>query len=666
MGAVSKVLIANRGEIACRIIATCRAMGLGTVAVYSDADRRAPHVALADVAVRLGPAPARASYLSIERVLAAAAATGADAVHPGYGFLSENADFAEACAQAGLTFIGPSAAVIRQLGSKRDAKRIAVDAGVPVVPGYAGDDQSTEALVAAAAQIGYPLLVKASAGGGGKGMRVVRAEAELAEALARARGEAAAAFGDDTLLLERYLERPRHVEIQLLGDHHGAVVALGERECSIQRRHQKVIEEAPSPTIDDATRAGLAAAAVAVGRAVGYASAGTVEFIVDERGAFYFLEVNTRLQVEHRVTEAVLGLDLVREQIRIARGEPLGYAAAPPVCGHAIEVRLYAEDADRDHVPQPGTALAVELPTPEGVLVDVGLVAGGAIGLDYDPMIAKVVAHGATRAEATARLGAALGRAYLPGLTTNAAYLRRVLALPAFADRALHTHFLDEHAAALAPPPVADARLGVAVFAAALAEQARHAAGATPAVPAGWRNVPHGVHATGTRVTFVVGERALAVGRRALGDGRVRLELDGAVHEVTDVACEGDRVAFTATDGVRWTSRVTVAGDDDARVHWVWIDGDLLALREAPRFPRAAATVEVGGLRAPMPGKVVALATTVGATVAAGDVLVVLEAMKMEHPVRAPHAGVVASIAVAVGDQVDGGAPLATVDAPAG
>src|SRR5512144_703723 len=417
MRSIDKVLVANRGEIALRVMRTCRAMGIATVAVYSDADASAPFVRFADEAVRIGPPPARESYLAINAILDAARMTGAGAIHPGYGFLSENARFSEAVADAGLVFIGPPAGVIAQLGSKQAAKRIAARAGVPTVPGYSGDDQSTAAFVAAADTIGYPVLVKASAGGGGKGMRIVRHARELADAIERARGEAASAFGDDTLLLEKYIERPRHIEIQILGDTHGHVVHLWERECSIQRRYQKVIEEAPSPALDPERRATMGRAAVELARAVGYVGAGTVEFITDPDHAFYFLEVNTRLQVEHPVTELTTGLDLVREQIRVARGEPLGYTAAPAQQGWAIEVRLCAEDPERDYLPTTGTLLAVDVPPT--VRADIGVVAGSEVGIHYDSMLGKIVAHAPTRREAAQVLRRALEETWVPGIVTN-------------------------------------------------------------------------------------------------------------------------------------------------------------------------------------------------------------------------------------------------------
>ncbi|MBA2543355.1 MAG: ATP-grasp domain-containing protein, partial [Deltaproteobacteria bacterium] len=493
MRTIDKVLIANRGEIALRVMRTCRTMGLATVAVYSDADADAPFVQFADEAVWIGPSPARESYLVINQLLDAARITGASAVHPGYGFLAENAAFAEAVVDAGLVFIGPPAEVIRKLGSKQEAKRIARAAGVPVVPGYEGDDQSATCLTAEGQRIGWPLLVKASAGGGGKGMRIVRAESELAEAIERARGEAKSAFGDDTLLLERYIDRPRHIEIQILGDTLGNVVHLGERECSVQRRHQKIIEESPSPALDDARRAEIGRAAVELGRAVGYVGAGTVEFIADQHGAFYFLEVNTRLQVEHPVTELVTGLDLVREQLRIARGEPLGYEQAPPRTGWAIEVRLCAEDPERDYLPTTGTLLAVDVPS--NVRADLGVVAGSEVGIHYDSMLGKIIAHAPTRREAAQVLRRALDETWVPGIVTNREHLAKILAHESFLDGAIDTHFLERHAGELAARKPGLDRVRVAVVAAVLASVARRRVTASaqtgaPLAPVGWRNVP--------------------------------------------------------------------------------------------------------------------------------------------------------------------------------
>ena len=646
---MKKLLIANRGEIALRVMRTARAMGIATVAVYSDADADAPHVRVADEAVRIGPAPARESYLVISNILDAARITGADAIHPGYGFLSENADFADAVVEAGLTFVGPPGAVIRALGGKRAAKQLAQQHGVPVVPGLdvaAGEDPT---LADRAKQVGYPLLVKASAGGGGKGMRIVRAEAELAEAIERARGEALSSFGDATLLLERYVEEPRHIEIQILGDQHGAVVHLYERECSIQRRHQKIVEEAPSVALDPARREAMGQAAVALGKAVGYVGAGTVEFITDPAGNFYFLEVNTRLQVEHPVTEAITGLDLVREQIRIARGEPLGYTAAPPARGWSIEVRLCAEDADRDFLPTTGTLHAVEIPST--VRADLGVIAGSEIGIHYDSMLGKVIAHAPTRTEAAQVLARALAGAWLPGVVTNRELLVRILAHPAFLAGELHTHFLDQHAGELGAPQPGLDRLRVAAIAATLAGIERRREPHAFAAP-GWRNV----HAADQAVVFTHGETELQLGYHPTASG-FDVAIGGKTTPISRVSLVGDALVFTEYGNHRRRARVTRAG---ARTY-VLADGLLTTLLEVPRFPDHAAAVIKGGLVAPMPGKVVKVLVSVDQAVEAGAALVVLEAMKMEHTVRASEPGTVRELHVAIGDQVDADRLLAVV-----
>jgi acetyl-CoA/propionyl-CoA carboxylase biotin carboxyl carrier protein len=442
------VLVANRGEIAVRVIRTLRALGIRSVAVYSDADAGSPHVMAADDAVRIGPAPARESYLSIPAIVAAARRTAAAAVHPGYGFLSENAEFARACAEAGLVFVGPPPRAVAAMGDKIQAKTLVAAAGVPVVAGRAEPGMTDADLVAAAGEIGYPVLVKPSAGGGGKGMRLVTAPADLPAALVSARREAAAGFGDDTLFIERYVSRPRHIEVQVLADTHGAAIHLGERECSLQRRHQKVVEEAPSPLLDEATRERIGAAAVDVAKAVGYAGAGTVEFIVsgDDPERFYFMEMNTRLQVEHPVTEMVTGIDLVAEQIHVAAGRPLSLAQSDVhLMGHAIETRLYAEDPDRGFLPSGGRVLAVAEPSGEGVRVDSGVAAGQVIGTDYDPMLAKIIAYGPDRAAALARLDAALARTVVLGVRTNIAFTRALLAQPDVVAGRLDTTLLERH-----------------------------------------------------------------------------------------------------------------------------------------------------------------------------------------------------------------------------
>jgi acetyl-CoA carboxylase biotin carboxylase subunit len=659
MRSINKVLVANRGEIALRVMRTCRAMGIATVAVYADADADAPFVRFADEAIRIGPAPARESYLAINAILDAARTTGADAIHPGYGFLAENARFAQAVGDAELVFIGPPAQVIDQLGSKQAAKRIAARAGVPVVPGYSGDDQSTAAFVAAAGAIGYPLLVKASAGGGGKGMRIVRQSSELAEAIDRARGEAASAFGDDTLLLEKYIERPRHIEIQILGDTYGHVVHLWERECSIQRRHQKVIEEAPSPALDPARRAAMGRAAVELGRAAGYVGAGTVEFIVDPGHAFYFLEVNTRLQVEHPVTELVTGLDLVREQIRIARGEPLGYGAAPPQRGWAIEVRLCAEDPERDYLPTTGTLLAAEVPVHgtglagTTVRADLGIVAGSEIGIHYDSMLGKIIAHAPTRREAAHVLRRALEETWVPGLVTNREHLVKLLAHQAFLAGEIDTHFLERHAGELAARAPGLDRVRVAAIGLTLHGIAGRR-GSADLAPPGWRNVRF----ADQEVTYKLGDADVIVGYHPVG-AETELAIGGKLTRISRFGVDGDRVWFIEHAGHRRSVRVARAG---AR-GWVLSEGQLFAFVEQPRFAEHGTSAVAGGLTAPMPGKVVKVLVTCGQEVAANTPLVILEAMKMEHTVRAPAAGTVRAIHVAAGDQVDTDRVLAIVTA---
>jgi acetyl-CoA carboxylase biotin carboxylase subunit len=643
-----KLLVANRGEIALRVMRTARAMGIATVAVYSDADADAPHVRFADEAVRIGPPPARDSYLVIPALLDAARITGADAIHPGYGFLSENAQFAEAVVDSGLVFIGPPASVIRALGSKQAAKRLAERAGVPVVPGYNGEDQSR--LVAEARAIGLPLLVKASAGGGGKGMRVVRSLAELDDAIERARGEARSAFGDDTLLLERYIERPRHVEIQILGDAHGHVVHLWERECSIQRRHQKIIEESPSMALDRQRREAMGDAAVALAREVGYVGAGTVEFILDPEGRFYFLEVNTRLQVEHPVTELVTGVDLVAAQLRIARGEPLGYDAPPAQRGWAIEVRLCAEDPERDYLPTTGTLLAADVPAP--IRADIGVAAGSEVGIHYDSMLGKLIAHAPTRREAAQVLRRALDDTWLPGVVTNREHLARILAHRAFLAGELDTHFLERHAGELAATPPGLDQLRVAAIAATLvAIEARR--GARELAPPGWRNVRF----ADQRAAYDCGGSEIQVGYRPADGGGFDFALGGKTTRVTRFGRDGDRMWFVEHGGHRRQARVVWAGPRA----YVQADGRMLVLVEQPRFVEPGAQVVTGGLVAPMPGKVVKVLVAMGEEVTPGAPLVVLEAMKMEHTVRAHDGGVVRAIHVAVGDQVEHDRLLAVV-----
>jgi acetyl-CoA carboxylase biotin carboxylase subunit len=489
MPPVRKVLIANRGEIAVRILRTCRAMGIGSVAVYSDADADAPHVRLADEAVPIGPAPARESYLVVDKLIAAAAATGADAVHPGYGFLAENARFAAAVNEAGLTFIGPPPQAIATMGDKVAARALMEQAGVPVVPATPVLPAEPAAFAEAAATLGFPVVIKAAAGGGGKGMRIVRRVEELPEAVAGAAREAAAAFGDGRIYLERYLERPRHVEVQVFADTHGTVVHLGERECSIQRRHQKIVEESPSPAVDAALRAAMTDAGIRAAAAVDYVGAGTIEFLLDEQGRFYFLEMNTRLQVEHPVTEWITGLDLVREQILVAGGAPLSCEHVTPR-GHAMECRIYSEDPAHGFLPATGTVHVLAEPSGAWVRFDSGIAAGTRVGVDYDPLLAKLSTFGATREEARTRMLAALRETVLLGVVTNRDYLQAVVAHPAFAAGATHTQFLDAHFAGWTPPAGRHADTAAALAALALAGPAARrddgGADAGSAVPTPW------------------------------------------------------------------------------------------------------------------------------------------------------------------------------------
>ncbi|MET8666513.1 biotin carboxylase N-terminal domain-containing protein [Streptomyces tendae] len=629
------VLVANRGEIAVRVIRTLRAMGVRSVAVFSDADADARHVREADEAVRIGPAPATESYLSVERLLEAAARTGAQAVHPGYGFLAENARFARACEEAGLVFVGPSADAIALMGDKIRAKETVRAAGVPVVPGSSGSGLTDEQLADAALEIGTPVLLKPSAGGGGKGMRLVRDEAVLADEIAAARREARASFGDDTLLVERWIDRPRHIEIQVLADGHGNVVHLGERECSLQRRHQKVIEEAPSVLLDEATRAAMGEAAVQAARSCGYRGAGTVEFIVPggDPSQYYFMEMNTRLQVEHPVTELVTGLDLVERQLRVAAGEPLGFAQEDVrLTGHAIEARLCAEtvsikEGARGFLPSGGTVLRLREPEGDGVRTDSGLSEGTEVGSLYDPMLSKVIAYGPDRATALRRLRAALAGTVTLGVQTNAGFLRRLLAHPAVVAGELDTGLVEREVDGLVATDVPEEVYEAAAAVRLEALRPRGDGWTDPfSVPSGWR--------TG-------GEpKPVAFPLRAPGLEPVTHTPRGT-HTVTD-----DRVAVTL-DGVRHTFH---RADD-----WLGRDGDAWQVRDhdpvAASLDRAA-HAGADSLTAPMPGTVTVVKVAVGDEVSAGQSLLVVEAMKMEHVVSAPHAGTVAELDVAPGTTV--------------
>lgn len=658
MKTIHRVLIANRGEIAVRIARTCRAMGLGTVAVYSDADVDAPHVSAADVAVHIGPSTPSQSYLRVDAILEAARRSGADAVHPGYGFLSENAAFAKAVQDAGLVWIGPPPAAIEVMGSKQRAKRIAIESGVPVVPGYEGDDQSNDRFVNEAARIGYPVLIKASAGGGGKGMRIVRVPGELPEALDSARRIAEKSFSDGTLLIEKYVENPRHIEIQILGDSHGNLVHLFERECSIQRRHQKIIEESPSPILSPELRETMGAAAVALGRAIHYANAGTCEFILGPDNAFYFLEVNTRLQVEHPVTEAVTGVDLVREQIRVARGEYLGYVQSElRTTGAAIECRIYAEDPAAGFLPSTGTLRTWQLEPGDGVRIDAGVVQGSEVSVHYDPMLAKLITHATTRDEAIARMDRLLRTMQVSGVRTNREFLLDVIRHPAFVAGDTNTHFIDTHLPAWsAPKPSANA-VRSALFAAALhtAERARQQNQLLPAIRPAFRNNPW----RDRQVSLAIDDDTFSVSWGALGDGRWRVALNGETPALWRVL-GADAESLTAADenGIRRRFALTRSGDITA----VLLDGIALDIRHLPRFPEPGDSAVEGGCAAPMPGAVVRVAVAIGDNVTKGQTLMVLEAMKMEHTLSAPTDGVVTELRAKVGDQVEAGAVLVVLE----
>ena len=647
------VLVANRGEIAVRVIRTLRAMGIRSVAVFSDADAGARHVLEADVAVNIGPAPARQSYLSIEAIVDAARRTGAQAVHPGYGFLSENAEFAAALHDAGIVFIGPPAKAIGTMGDKITAKAAVSAFGVPVVPGISRPNLTDNELIAGAPEVGFPVLVKPSAGGGGKGMRVVHSAAELPAALASARREAASAFGDDTLFLERFVLNPRHIEVQVVADSHGNVVHLGERECSLQRRHQKVIEEAPSPVLDEATRARIGAAACDTARSVDYRGAGTVEFIVsaDRPDEFFFMEMNTRLQVEHPVTELVTGIDLVELQVRVAAGEALPVAQDDiTMTGHAIEARVYAEDPAHDFLPTGGTVLA--LAEPADARVDSGIRAGSVIGSDYDPMLSKIIAYGPDRESARCGLDRALADTAVLGVGTNIDFLRFLLADEDVIAGRLDTGLLDRRTG-----DYVAAQAGDDEFIAAAAYRWLHSwsgAGELWATPTGWRV---GEHAP-TTIRLRAGDRTDHVHLTGTPAGATARIEDGEPRSVA-ASLAGDRLTVTV-DGLR-TEYLTAVED-----HRLWLAGAgrttvIEDVREAP----VRADDEHSGdaeIVSPMPGSVVAVGVEDGSTVGAGDVVVTVEAMKMEHALSSPVDGTV-ELLVAVGDQVKVGQPLARITA---
>lgn len=659
--AFNTVLVANRGEIARRVLRTCREMGFRTVAVYSEADRAAPFVEDADEAILIGPAPSVDSYLAIPRIIEAAQRTGAGAIHPGYGFLAENADFAEACAAAGIVFVGPTPDAIRAMGSKIASKALMAAHGIPVIPGFDGGDQSDAAFVAAAAEVGFPLLVKASAGGGGKGMRIVRDADELPGALAAGRREALGAFGDGALLLERYVDKPRHIEVQIVGDAHGEVIHCFERECTIQRRHQKILEETPSVALSDGMRAEICAAAVRAGRAIGYRSAGTVEFVMGGAGDFYFLEVNTRLQVEHPVTELITGLDLVRLQLEVALGYPLPLAQEDVTrTGHAIEARLYAEDPAADFLPQTGTLSDWHLPAVAGLRVDSGVVAGSVVSIHYDPLLAKVITWGATREEATRRLARALSDASIQGVRTNRAFLVDVLRHRAWASGELTTHFIGDHLGRWAAPVAPDEIVVAATVAATLVDvEARSAARDVLAgLPLGFRNNPFRDPSLAWRVPGVEDPRVVAY--RALGPGRYRVTLADRAEDAWVLSQDGPELRFELAGRLR-TARV-IPSEHGVDVH---VGGFSLELTRVPRFPEADHEGEQGGCRAPMTGKVLDILVAVGDRVVAGQPLIVLEAMKMEHTIEAPYDAEVTELLAERGEVVTADTELVVLSDPA-
>ncbi|MFZ3208783.1 MAG: acetyl/propionyl/methylcrotonyl-CoA carboxylase subunit alpha [Geobacteraceae bacterium] len=656
-----KIMIANRGEIACRVIRTAKRLGIRTVAVYSDADADSMHVSLADEACHIGPPPARDSYLRFDLILDAARKSGSQAIHPGYGFLSENAEFAEACAKAGIVFIGPPTAAIRAMGSKSAAKRIMEGAAVPLVPGYHGDDQNPELLHEAAANIGYPVLIKATAGGGGKGMRVVWDQAGFHDALAAARREALASFGDDRVLLEKYLTKPRHVEIQVFADSLGNAVHLFERDCSIQRRHQKVLEEAPAPGMTHELRSRMGAAAVAAARAIGYVGAGTVEFLLDEDGLFYFMEMNTRLQVEHPVTEMITGQDLVEWQLKVAAGEPLPATQTTlSIEGHAIEARIYAEDPSRDFLPSIGNLTHLRTPVENAhVRIDTGVRQGDAVSIHYDPMIAKLIVWDTDRPGALRRLRSALASYQVVGVTTNIAFLAAVAAHPAFAACDLDTGFIERHRATLFPEtkPASDQILSLAALDVLLRRSREAQNGAAASLDrwspwhltTGWRMNGDNHHV----LTFIDGETAICITAHYRPDGYL-LELPfGTMLVRGHFDAEGDILADLG--GARFKATVVRHGDDLTIV--THGSSHRLTLHD-PLAHAGEKEVAVGSLTASMPGKIVALLVEVGSHVERGAPLVIMEAMKMEHTITAPRDGVIAEIHFAVGMVVNEGVEL--------
>ncbi|MCM2290326.1 MAG: acetyl/propionyl/methylcrotonyl-CoA carboxylase subunit alpha [Sulfuritalea sp.] len=657
----TKILIANRGEIACRVIKTARRMGIRTVAVYSEADAGARHVRLADEAVCIGAPPPRESYLVADKIIAAALATGAQAIHPGYGFLSENEEFAEACAKHGMVFIGPPVAAIRAMGSKSEAKKLMEKAGVPLTPGYHGDNQEPEFLKQQADAIGYPVLIKAAAGGGGKGMRAVDRSEDFLDALASCKREAASSFGDQHVLIEKYLQRPRHIEIQVFGDSHGNCVYLFERDCSVQRRHQKVVEEAPAPNMPPARRAAMGKAAVDAAKAVGYVGAGTVEFIVNQDGTFYFMEMNTRLQVEHPVTEMITGLDLVEWQLKVGAGETLPLQQEQLVIrGHALEARIYAEDPDKGFLPSVGKLIHLAPPAETlHVRVDTGVEQDDEISPHYDPMIAKLIVWDETRERALARMLQALADYRVVGVSNNIGFLSRLVACPAFAQADLDTGLIERERAFLFPEvaePPAEAWL-VAALAELIHDReyaaAEAVASADPHSPwhgrDGWRVNGHARR----EIRLRAGETEKIVNAGYAGDS-FTLEFEG--REVTAAGHFAAGSELRVDLGGRRINATVVAANEKRHV---FIDGVCFIFAAIdPLFHAGSGGGAEGGLTAPMPGKVIALIAAVGARLEKGAPLLILEAMKMEHTIAAPASGTVKSFHFNVGEQVSDGAEL--------
>jgi acetyl-CoA carboxylase biotin carboxylase subunit len=654
--AFNKILIANRGEIALRVMRTCRAMGISTVAVYSDPDARSPHVRLADEAVHIGPAPSKDSYLNSEKIIDAARRTGADAIHPGYGFLSENAEFAEACDAAGITFIGPAPDAIRKMGLKSTALTLMAAAGVPVVPGYHGEGEPLATFNKHVEAIGLPILIKASAGGGGKGMRVVRHVSELREAIESAGREAEKAFGDGTLLLEKYIDGARHVEVQILGDNHGNLIHLFERECSVQRRHQKIIEESPSPALTPELRQRICEAAVTAARAIGYTNAGTVEFILAPSGEFYFIEVNTRLQVEHPVTEMTTGLDLVKLQIEIAQGKPLSLAQEDVrQHGHAIEARIYAEDPKNGFLPATGTLHLWESQSIGGVRIDAGVETGTEIGIHYDPMLAKVIAYASDRETARRKLAYGLSNLFALGVQTNREFLIAALQQPNFASGHYHTGFVDEHLDELITQDngVEDS---IAASIVALYFNTRRQAEALilPQVPASYRNNPF----RDPSMKLQIGARILDVSWLQVGEETFAVSCRDWQANVQLVSFERGSIRVSI-DGIQRIFRIAEAGDQ----FFVQSNSSSRVVMRPARYPRAHAASGHESAFAPMPGLVLRILVTEGQAISAGDPLVILEAMKMEQTLRASTDGVVEAVLVKQGDVVAPGDTLVKIAA---